>query len=257
MSDKHIFRIETRIGYSIIPNDIMNNDALNAEAVGVLVYLLSKPDNWEVRDHQLRERFGFGRDKLAGVIKILKAAGYFRRRQYRNSQGQFVTVTDVFDHVVAPDPNPTVPAKTVAGSPVAGSPVAGSPVSGKHVSLVNTELPNTELQNKELDDALQNFLPYFKQLGHSFTKQQTKNAIIAALGKYGLQDTIAAYERAIENGAENVGFYAAGILRNGGIKQQGDNSTNGIRADHSREERSRHQQNPNVLADRIAALTVG
>ena len=92
----------------------------------------------------------------------------------------------------------------------------------------NTPLPkivNTKdslKTNKELDPDLQTFLIHFEKQKHVFPKPQTQNAIIAAIGKYGVSDTIAAYERAIENGAENVGIYAAGILRNGGVKSNGN-----------------------------------
>lgn len=68
---------------------------------------------------------------------------------------------------------------------------------------------------------MENFLTHFKTRAHAFTKPQTQNAIVAALSKYGEKDTIAAYERAIENGADNIGVYAAGILRNGGVKTNG------------------------------------
>ena len=130
-----------------------------------------------------------------------------------------------------------------------------------------------KVKNNYSDD-LNKFYDHFEKLGHVFTKPQTKNAIVAAIGKYGVSDTIAAYERAIENGAENVGIYAAGILRNGGVKSNGrepqqtklseqqmaiyQQLRNGknVHTDDSREERIQPWTEDNPLARRIAATTV-
>ncbi|MBU2051339.1 MAG: replication protein [Gammaproteobacteria bacterium] len=105
----------------------------------------------------------------------------------------------------------TPPSKNCKG----GLPKTVTPPLPKTVNTKETIL------NKDKDnysDQLEKFLTHFRKQGHAFTKQQTQNAIVAAIGKHGLGSTLAAYERAIENGAENVGVYAAGILRNGGVK---------------------------------------
>ena len=43
MSDSLIIRGNIRENFSVLPNDLMNDERLSADALGVLVYLLSKP----------------------------------------------------------------------------------------------------------------------------------------------------------------------------------------------------------------------
>jgi hypothetical protein len=52
------------------------------------VYLLSKPNDWQVRPTNLRNRFGWGKDKVYRILANLEQLGYMRRESARND-GQF------------------------------------------------------------------------------------------------------------------------------------------------------------------------
>jgi|SRR6185436_4417214 len=69
--------------YTHIANDLLNDASLSAEALGVLVYLLSKPANWRVMPAELGKRFSCGRDRIYRILNELAAAGYARREQSR------------------------------------------------------------------------------------------------------------------------------------------------------------------------------
>lgn len=73
--------------FSMIDNRIINNDKLSMEALGLLVYLLSKPDDWEVHLNQLAARFDCGREKMRGVINALIAVGHIRSELKRRTDG--------------------------------------------------------------------------------------------------------------------------------------------------------------------------
>lgn len=62
--------------FTIVDLALMNDERLTADALGVLLYLLSKPDDWRVFVDQLQKRFGMGRDKLQGVMRLLRECGY-------------------------------------------------------------------------------------------------------------------------------------------------------------------------------------
>lgn len=75
--------------FSIFDNALLKDEALNAESLGVLVYLLSKPDDWRVMPGHLAKRFGCGRDKIYRILNDLIAAGYAARLQVRQDDGSF------------------------------------------------------------------------------------------------------------------------------------------------------------------------
>jgi hypothetical protein len=58
-----IIRRKVNRNFTVIPNEIMNDERLSFEALGLLGFLLSRPDNWHVIVDNLRSRGGLGRDK--------------------------------------------------------------------------------------------------------------------------------------------------------------------------------------------------
>lgn len=70
--------------YATIDMALMNDERLSAEALGVLLYLLSRPDNWTVQMDQLKSRFGVGRDKMQAIMRLLRDCGYARLEQSKD-----------------------------------------------------------------------------------------------------------------------------------------------------------------------------
>jgi hypothetical protein len=94
--------------YTSISNDIIDHPALSPEARIVLIYLLSKPDNWQLRIGDIRRLLGTGykacgRNKAYEVIKELKTCVYVIAVD-ELQQGRFYRLTYfVFDE---PHPDP-------------------------------------------------------------------------------------------------------------------------------------------------------
>ena len=59
------------------------DNRLSFEARGVLVYLLSKPDTWEIQPAELQTAGGCGRDRIYRILKELREAGYLVQEQAR------------------------------------------------------------------------------------------------------------------------------------------------------------------------------
>ncbi|WP_052954870.1 hypothetical protein [Microvirga vignae] len=72
-----IRRRRTR-NFTTIDNGVFDDQELSPEALGVLSYLLSRPNNWEVQPDHLRSRFDIGRDKLQKIMRLLRERGYAR-----------------------------------------------------------------------------------------------------------------------------------------------------------------------------------
>jgi hypothetical protein len=77
---KTIIRQKRTRNYTIIPNDMLNNEALSFKAKGILTYLLSKPDNWNVYMGQLAKASKDGYEAVCSGVTELMESGYVFRR---------------------------------------------------------------------------------------------------------------------------------------------------------------------------------
>jgi len=78
-----IIRRKHNSNFTVIGNAPMNDQRLTAEALGLLCYLRSRPDDWTVLPRQLQARFSCGRDRIYRIIKELIETGYIVRRDVR------------------------------------------------------------------------------------------------------------------------------------------------------------------------------
>lgn len=124
-------------GWCAIPNATLNDRRLRLDALGLLAWLLSKPDGWEVRPRALELEFLAGRDKIRGLLKNMEEAGYLRRSKFRDPAGRWDWVSEVF------------PVSTIDVFSVDGSAVDGLTVAGKSGHIVKTEKIKTEVIKKE------------------------------------------------------------------------------------------------------------
>lgn len=109
--------------YTKIPNSLLRGgssastlreDGLTPEALGVLVYLLSHVEDWQVSLSQLRTVFGCGKTKMQSITQCLEQSGYIKRAPARQVGGQFggydFLVSDSRDFSTAADfPSPVNP----------------------------------------------------------------------------------------------------------------------------------------------------
>lgn len=99
-------------GFSIVPNATIN-DNLSWEALGLLAYLCSKPDDWDVCisqliNHSAKSKRPSKRDKTYLILKELEEAGYMRKVKGRK-RGQFTGV----DYIVSPTKLDNFPKNTL------------------------------------------------------------------------------------------------------------------------------------------------
>ena len=149
-----IQRTPRRNNFTIIGNGIFTENALSFEAMGLLAYLLSKPDNWQVHVQALvRATEGTaqkrGENKILALLRELIGAGYIIRQ--RQSSGKM-------DYYVYDEPQVEPSADTTpdsgscaenASQPIENKPQPSKPREAKpHVAkpreafegvLINTE----------------------------------------------------------------------------------------------------------------------
>lgn len=113
MTDTDTFRVRRRTaGYVHVPNDVVNADgALSYKALGLLVFMLGRPADWQFSRDRLSRGVELGavegtgrlrnaregREAVATALQELTRAGYYRTRRYQGERGRWHTVTDVTD----------------------------------------------------------------------------------------------------------------------------------------------------------------
>lgn len=75
--------------------------AISYDALGVMNYLLSKPDNWVIQPDDL-ERHQCGRNKVYKVLRELMTAGYMQRVMHRDSKGRVIEVEYILHELKRP-----------------------------------------------------------------------------------------------------------------------------------------------------------
>jgi hypothetical protein len=132
MGEHLIIRNEVSDNFSVLPNHLMNDERLSADELGLLVYLLSKPNDWRVQTSQLQARFGIGRDKTKRIIRQLEQYGYIAKDLQRAEGGQFASNRYI-----------------VSDSPLTENPLTDYPLTVNPSLTKNRVLQNTEYTNQE------------------------------------------------------------------------------------------------------------
>lgn len=83
--------------FTIVQNTVIRDHRLSFRARGILVFILSMPDNWSTSSDYLGRISKEGRDAVRAAMKELQSAGYIQRTKQQSSQGRWQTVTIVHD----------------------------------------------------------------------------------------------------------------------------------------------------------------
>lgn len=149
-----IQRTPRRNNFTIIGNGIFTENALSFEAMGLLAYLLSKPDNWQVHVQALvRATEGTaqkrGENKILALLRELIGAGYIiRQRQssgkmdyyvYDEPQGEPSADTTLDSGSCAENASQPIENKPQPSKPHVAKPHVAKPREAFEGVLINTE----------------------------------------------------------------------------------------------------------------------
>lgn len=124
--------------FTILSNSVCLDSRLTMRALGVLVRLLARPDNWRTNSEGLAAEFGCGRDAVRGALHELQKAGYIRMQKAQNNSGHWSSSWLVFDEPQTDD------ATTGAGKAEAGKAEAGKADAGKAGPITRTDVARTD-----------------------------------------------------------------------------------------------------------------
>lgn len=115
----------------------VEDERLSYRALGLLVYVLSKPDHWRANIEHLAQQHTEGREAVRTALNELLELGYAERRRGAGDDGRFEWETWVREE------------PTIAQESVDGSAVDGPANDGEPAAVVSTEVAKTEEQDPD------------------------------------------------------------------------------------------------------------
>lgn len=133
---KTIFRSTLRSKYVCIPNNLAQDKRLSFRARGLLLLVLSLPEDWELRTGWLIEQGLEGREAITAGLHELLRWGYSKYEKLKDESGQFTTnlwsFSDKCDY----------PEQPRYGKPYSGLPESGNPTTTKDTPQPSTQKPS-------------------------------------------------------------------------------------------------------------------
>ena len=140
-----IIRQKRKERFSIVDNKVIEDERLSFKARGLLIYMLSKPDDWKFYTEELAKRSNKdGISAIKTALNEIEDTGYLTRKQGHKKNGQFTSQDWILTD-------------TSTNSPQVEKPLADKAPAGKALAdnrtLPNTDFkPNTDHTNKDDDD---------------------------------------------------------------------------------------------------------
>lgn len=129
--------------YIMVDKGPLDDNRLSWKAKGILVYLVGKPNDWEVKVADLINKSSDGRDSVYAGIEELIKLGYMTSQKVRD-KGRFVRVDyTVYESPVTPQQDLPLPEKPLPEKPDTVKPDTENP------PLTNKEETNKDFTNKE------------------------------------------------------------------------------------------------------------
>lgn len=218
--------------YFSMARDTAQDRNLSFEARGVLAYLLSKPDDWEIRVSDLKQQCG--KTKVYRIIDELKTAGYLEdRERIQKPDGTFAYTPYILHERPVTDGKKPCPENPYADKPQADEPHTDEPLAenrddNKQQNPQKTEKQKTEKQRTddipliERDDSLGRVCRLFSSKGGNLLQRIRKHPapywIAQAIDTYGEPAVCDCIERGYTQKtaeAERIHWaYIEGILKN-------------------------------------------
>lgn len=158
--------------FTVIPNRILA-DLRDFNAIGILVYLLSKPSDWAVYKSTLYKDFNQGRKAIDKAFKLLEDKGYLIGVQQYDKEGKFSGFQWVVYDVPFNGDN-RLPHKEHSVAPL---PIADKPIADKE-QLLNKD--NT----KDYNNTKEIYIPPFQEFKEYAVNKKTDVCLVDLKKKY-------------------------------------------------------------------------
>lgn len=163
-----------RDNFSIITNNIVNDDKISFGAKGVACYLLSKPENWKFYLSDIQRHSNEGLVKIKKYIKELEDIGFLFRDKVKNEKGQFIGLEYKFNLNYEKTDNQK--------NRQSGKPTVGEPPIYNNTNINNTDINKTNITTL-LPEAKERIKPRIDEIYKLFTSLYKKHTGTEYLAK--------------------------------------------------------------------------
>ena len=118
-----VFRVSKNRDFTVIANGVFKDRRLSAKAKGILVEMLSLPENWDYTLKGLTTLFSDGIDSIRQGIKELEENGYIVRERKRDARGRLGGM----EYVIYETPEKAVENIVENSSPEQSAPMIAEP----------------------------------------------------------------------------------------------------------------------------------
>jgi hypothetical protein len=132
--------------FVVFANEIVRDSRLSYKARGILLEILSRPDNWRINADALASSGVDGRHAVLSGLKELRDLGYIITKRHQHENGQFETVSYVYD---TPQVTPE------AGNPTPDNPTSENPTPKEEPikkNLIRKNSPATNVATADVVD---------------------------------------------------------------------------------------------------------
>nr|DAP99690.1 MAG TPA: Dna polymerase B [Caudoviricetes sp.] len=175
--------INKKENFTSIHNKLINDSRISLKAKGIMLYMLSKPENWKYNPKEIAKNSKDGLDSVYSGIKELIEAGYISRTRHSDGTVDYfvfedVEENDIIDFSKKENPNWENPNRE---NPNRENPNRENPDvykrknTNKERIIVNTELKK-ETSKSDIDDFInsQDKSEEYKELLFKFLKYRKK-----------------------------------------------------------------------------------
>ena len=99
-----VFREENKINYTKVSNELLKDKELSLPAKGLLITMLSLPDDWSYSTLGLTSIVKESKNTIHRLLKELESKNYLIRKPIRDDKGRFVK----YDYVIYELPYPNI-----------------------------------------------------------------------------------------------------------------------------------------------------
>lgn len=145
VSEKNI--MSENKGFTIVKNEIINLGNISLKALGLFLYLKSKPKDWRFSTLRIRYDLQDGLSSISSAMQELERLKLLERRKCKNEKGQF-EIEYIFldqEETVIENPSPEIhERKPETGKSGTGKTKTRKPVVGKSKNIKKTEVIKKE-----------------------------------------------------------------------------------------------------------------
>lgn len=156
--------------YVMINKTVLHDTRLSAKAKGLMAYLLSLPDNWQIYESEITGHFTDGKDSIKSGIRELRQYGYIvRGNRIRNKEGHLKG----YKYTVYENPSQYQDFNSYDGRAYVGQPATNNNDKREKVQTLYTEPAQKTRERLVKQEAREEF---WENINHKLQKQIEQEA---------------------------------------------------------------------------------